>query len=114
MKPEKGKKKDRPVSSPKKEESSGSLSFISGLFFNIMGAAVAGVFLYVIFNYSQGYDWLLNTMLKGNFETMEQNPPDPSVAQRYEIKWGGRIGMGEISYVNRIKDQTPDSATSVP
>jgi len=110
MKPEKGKKREKPASAPKKEGASGGLAFVSGLFFNVIGAAVAGIFIYGLFNSVQGYDWLLNTMLKGNFETIEQNPPDPTVAQRYEIKWGGRIGMGEISYVNRIKQQTPDSA----
>ena len=109
MKPEKGKKKEKPSPAAKEEQPKGSFN-ITAIFFNIIGAGVAWVVITILFSNVQGYDWLLNTMLKGNFETMEQNPPNPTVDQRYEIKWGGKIGMGEISYVNRIKQQCPDSA----
>lgn len=110
MKPEKGKKKDKPVQPAKKQGPSKAGSSVTGWFFNIFGAFAALIFITVIFSNVQGYDWLMHTMLKQNFETIEQNPPDLTVPQRYEVKWGGRVGQGEISYVNRIKDQTPDSA----
>ena len=110
MKPEKGKKKENPVPAAKSGGSSKRANSLATWLFNIIGAIVAWIFIAVLFSNVQGYDWLLNTMLKGNFETMEQNPPNPTIDQRYEIKWGGKIGQGEISYVNRIKQQTPDSA----
>jgi hypothetical protein len=104
MKPEKGKKKEKVSQPVKKETTSGGLSFLSSILFNVIGGVVALVFLYVIFSNIQGYDWMLNTMLKNNFETIEKYP-DLNIGQRYELKWGGEIG-----YVNRIKQSTPDSA----
>ena len=38
-------------------------------------------------------------------DTTIEKYPNLSIAERYELKWGG-----EIAYVNRIKQQTPDSA----
>ena len=104
MKPEKGKKKDKQPHSSPGDSSSKGLNFISGFFFNLLYAGLSAMFIYVIFNSVQGYDWLYNTMLKNNFETIEKYP-DLGVPQRYELKWGGEIG-----YVNRIKMQTPDTA----
>jgi len=104
MKPEKGKKKDKPVPPQKKASSSGSLAFLSTVFFNLIGGGLAIMFIYVIFASVQGYDWLYNTMLKNNFETMEKYP-NLTYPERYEAKWGG-----EIAYINRVKQQTPDSA----
>jgi hypothetical protein len=103
MKPEKGRKKEKAPSSTKKEAPSPGGSFLLGAFFNVIGLAASVIFLYVIFNNIQGYDWLYNTMLKGNLETISQNP-DLTIAQRYNLK------SGEIGYVYRIKESSPDSA----
>ena len=79
-----------------------------GGFFKVMinlgGAAVAGIIIMMLFSSVSGYDWLLNTMLKGNLETIEKYP-DLTPQQRYEAKWGG-----EINYLFQIKNSTPDSA----
>lgn len=104
MKPEKGKKKETPLQSPKKNEPSKGLNFISGLFFNLIGAGVTIVFIYIIFNNVTGYNWMYFTMLKGNLEAIE-NAPNLTFAQRYEAKWGQEIGL-----INKVKAQTPDSA----
>jgi len=104
MKPEKGKKKERAPQPAKKEDGSKSLAFLSAIFFNLIGGGLAVMFLYIIFSNVQGYDWLYNTMLKNNFETIEKYP-NLTIPERYEAKWGGEIG-----YINRIKQQTPDSA----
>ena len=90
----------------------------TAVLFNIVGAVVSVLFLTAFFQHHEpdpanptethlnsGYDWLLNTMLKGNLETIERNP-DKTLIQRYELKWG----QGEITYVNKIKEQTPDNA----
>ena len=106
MKPEKGKKKEKVSQPVKKGDSAAGLTLLSGVFFNLIGGGIALVFLYVMFNNGnvQGYDWLYNTMLKGNFETIEKYP-NLSMPERYELKWGGEIG-----YVNRIVKSTHDSA----
>ena len=104
MKPEKGKRKERVSQPSKKAEPAKGLGFLAVVFFNLIGGGVALMFLYIIFNSVQGYDWLLNTMLKNNFETVEKYH-NLNIAERYELKWGGEIG-----YVNRIKKSTPDSA----
>jgi hypothetical protein len=123
MKPEKGKKKERVQQPPKKEESSGSSAFLLTILFNGFGGVIAIMIIYVLFSpwvsgaeadelvktdklnpTVKGYYWLYHTMLKNNFETIEKYP-DLNIAQRYELKWGGEIG-----YVNRIKQLTPDSA----
>jgi len=103
VKPEKTKKKESVVKPQKKDEPSKGLTFISGLFFNLIGGVIACLAIYILFTV-KGYDWLYNTMLKNNFETIEKYP-DLSVAERYELKWGGEIG-----YINKVKKQTPDSA----
>jgi len=57
-------------------------------------------------HFNSGYDWLINTMLKGNLETIDKNP-DKTLQQKYELKWG----PGEIEYVAQIKALVPDTAT---
>lgn len=99
-----------------KQQSSGT-NFLK-VIANIGGAIIAGIFLTIVFKHNEpdpqnpadqplnrGYDWLLNIMLKGNLETIEKYP-DLTTQQRYEMKWGG----GEISYVFKVKNETPDSA----
>ena len=97
----------------------GASSFrFSALMFNVLGAIVAGMLISAIFQHHEpdqanpnethlnsGYDWLLHTMLVNNLKTIDENP-DKTVQQRYELKWG----QGEITYVNKIKEQTPETA----
>ena len=91
----------------------------SAIIFNVVGAVVSFLFLSAFFQHHEpdpanpaethmnsGYDWLVNTMLKGNLETIEKNP-DKSLLEKYELKWG----PGEILYVNQIKTTVPDTAT---
>lgn len=88
------------------------------ILYNIVGALAAGILLAVLFQHHEpdpanpgethlnsGYDWMLNTMLAGNLKTIEDNP-GKTIQQRYELKWG----QGEITYTNRIRSSTPDSA----
>jgi len=123
MKPEKEKKKEKITQPVKKTEPSKGLGFMSGIFFNLIGGALAVLFIYVLFApwpsdadaptkeapkpNIQGYYWLYHIMLKGNFETIEKYP-NLTIPQRYEAKWGG-----EIAYINRIKQSTPDSAVII-
>ena len=85
---------------------------------NVGGAVVATVFVMTLFAHNEpdpqnttdthlnsGYDWLLNTMLKGNLETIEKYP-DLNTEQRYEAKWG----PGEIPYLFKVKKATPENA----
>ena len=129
MKPEKGKKKEKAPQPVKKEESLKGGSLFLNLLFNLIGGGAAMLFIYILFSpwtngmnaeerahitekstpNIQGYFWLYNIMLKGNDETMEANP-GLSVPAKYELKWGGKPGYGEISYFNRISQSTPDSA----
>ena len=91
----------------------------SAIIFNIVGAVVSVLFLTSFFQHHEpdpvnptdthlnsGYDWLINTMLKGNLETIEKNP-DKSITEKYQLKWG----PGEILFVNQIKSQVPENAT---
>lgn len=110
MKPEKAKGKEKVAANAKKNTASADSGFVLRLFVNVAGGIAAIIFVYIIFQNVQGYDWLYNTMLKGSLETINDIPPDATVAQKYEIKWGGKVGYGEISYVNKIVQQTPDSA----
>ena len=90
----------------------------SAIIFNVIGAIVSVVLLSAFFQHHEpdptnptethlnaGYDWLLNSMLKGNLDLIEKNP-DKTLQQRYELKWG----QGEITYTDKIKTATPDSA----
>jgi len=90
----------------------------SAIIYNVVGAVVCLIFLSLFFQHHEpdptnptethlnsGYDWLLNSMLKNNLETIDKNP-DKTTQQRYELKWG----PGEIAYTNRIKQSTPDTA----
>lgn len=76
---------------------------------NVGGGIIAGIFLMILFQHDEasqnGYDWLLNTMLINNLKTIEQYP-NLNTQQKYEAKWGG----SEISYVYRIKNETPDTS----
>lgn len=103
-----------PKQKTKSEAGNGFLKVMA----NIGGAVIAAIFLTVVFKHNEpdpqnpteepinrGYDWLLNTMLKGNLETIEKYP-DLNAQQRLEMKWGG----GEISYIFQIKNQTPETA----
>lgn len=103
---------------PQNRTAKPSGSFFSKLIANIGGAFIAVIFIMIVFRHNEpdpqnpdkepinhGYDWMLNTMLKGSLEAIDQYP-DLTTEQRYELKWGG----GEITYVFEIKRQTPDSA----
>jgi len=123
MKPEKGKKREGVPVQRKKEATPQSGSFLSGVFLNVTGAGIAIIFIYFLFApwtagmedaeaakvlettrpNIDGYYWLYNTMLSGNLKTINNNP-DLTIAQRYQIK------SGEIGYIYRIKELTPDSA----
>ena len=119
MKPiDKQKKPVAPPARPKAkagDQSAGSGSVrMSAILFNVIGAVVSAILLSALFKHNEenpagptsGYDWLLNSMLKGNLETIEQNP-DKTTEQKYEMKWG----PGEILYVEQIKKMVPDTAT---
>lgn len=116
------KQKKAPVAPPKakaapKPSAGGSSVRFSAIMFNIVGAIVAGLLLSAIFQHHEpdqanpevhmnsGYDWLLNSMLANNLKTIEENP-GKTIQQRYEMKWG----QGEVTYVNKIKEQTPETA----
>jgi hypothetical protein len=103
--------KPRPV----KPDSTSSVRF-SAIIFNVVGAIVAVVFLTMFFQHNEptsaedvhinsGYDWLLNTMLKNNLETIDKNP-DKTLQQKYLLKWG----TAEIIYVDSIRKLTPETA----
>jgi hypothetical protein len=90
----------------------------SAIIFNVIGAVASMLFLSSFFQHHEpdpvnptdthinsGYDWMLNTMLKGNLEMIEKNP-DKNLQQKYELKWG----PGEIICVNEIKAKVPDTA----
>ncbi|MFN8276150.1 MAG: hypothetical protein U0T84_01580 [Chitinophagales bacterium] len=104
------------ASATARKPASAGASRFTAILLNVGAALVAGVFLMVLFNHTEldaqhpepawnsGYDWLLNSMLKNNLETIDQHP-DLTVQQRYEAKWGGEIG-----YFNQVKNQTPENA----
>jgi hypothetical protein len=90
----------------------------SAILFNIVGAVLSVLFLTSFFQHHEpdpanptetyansGYDWLINTMLKSNLETIDKNP-DKTLTEKYQLKWG----PGEILYVNQIKAVVPDTA----
>jgi hypothetical protein len=91
----------------------------SAIIFNVIGAVASILILSSFFQHhdpdpnnptethmNSGYDWLYNTMLKANLETIEKNP-DKTLLEKYELKWG----PGEILFVNQIKTVVPDTAT---
>ncbi|MBL7800449.1 MAG: hypothetical protein JNL95_06950 [Chitinophagales bacterium] len=92
----------------KKPETESSGKFMK-VVANVGGAFVAGIFLMILFQHNEesqnGYDWLFNTMLANNLKTIEQHP-DLNTQQKYEAKWG----QGEITYVYKMKNETPESA----
>jgi len=105
MKPPKPKKPNQPPArTVKKAEPAKDGGSVTKVLFNFLGVIVSVMIIYILFNSVQGYDWLYNTMLKGNLETIAKYP-DLTIQQRYEAKWGS-----EIAYVNQIKNKTPDSA----
>lgn len=90
----------------------------SAIIFNIAGAIVSVMLLSAFFQHHEadqanptethlnaGYDWLLNSMLKANLDIIDKNP-EKTLQQRYELKWG----QGEITYTDKIRQATPDSA----
>ena len=100
-----------------KPASTGSVSF-SAILLNVAGAIVAGLFLMFFFQHNEpnpndpgethinsGYDWLLNSMLKNNLETIDKNP-DKTLQEKYLLKWG----TAEIVYIDSIKRSTPETA----
>lgn len=93
-------KKSSPQRPAQQNGRGGFLSFM----INLGGAVASVVIIMALFNNVEGYDWLLNTMLKGNLETIEKYP-NLTTQQRYEAKWGG-----EVNYLFQIKSSTPDSA----
>lgn len=119
MKPTDKQKKTAPAAPKPKakagDKTSGSEpSKFSAIAFNVIGAVVSILILSTLFKHNEqsqggptsGYDWLLNSMLKNNLETIDQNP-DKTTQQKYEMKWG----PGEILYVEQIKKIVPDTAT---
>jgi hypothetical protein len=124
MKPTDKQKKPSPPTqraqpkSAAKAADNGPIRF-SAIIFNVVAGIVSMLFLSAFFQHHEpdptnpaethlnsGYDWLLNTMLKGNLETIDKNP-DKTLMQKYELKWG----PGEIEYVNLIKSIVPESGT---
>jgi hypothetical protein len=91
-------------SSPQRPQQQNSGGGFLSFMINLGGAVAAVVIIMALFNNVEGYDWLLNTMLKGNLETIEKYP-NLTTQQRYEAKWGG-----EVNYLFQIKNSTPDSA----
>jgi len=89
---------------PGQKTKEGSADGFFKVMINLGGAVVAGILVMMLFGSVSGYDWLLNTMLKGNLETIEKYP-NLTTQQLYEAKWGG-----EINYLFQIKNSTPDSA----
>ena len=89
----------------KKPETESSGKFMK-VVANVGGAFIAGIFLMILFQHNEesqnGYDWLFNTMLANNLKTIEQHP-DLNTQQKYEAKWG----QGEITYVYKMKNETP-------
>ena len=117
-------KKKPPVAQPRPKAKAGekipgtAAVRFSAIIFNVIGAIVSVVLLSAFFQHHEpdpanpnethlnaGYDWLLNSMLKANLDIIEKNP-DKTLQQRYELKWG----QGEITYTDKIKTATPDSA----
>ena len=91
----------------------------SAIIYNVVGGLACMLFLSTFFQHhdpdpnnptethlNSGYDWLMNTMLKGNLETIDKNP-DKTLQQKYELKWG----PGEIEYVAQIKAIVPETGT---
>jgi hypothetical protein len=125
MKPSDKKKPATPAPKAKqrageKPQSTSPIRF-SAIVFNVVAAVVSAIFLTSFFQHHEpdpanptethlnsGYDWLYNSMLKGNLETIEKNP-DKTVQEKYIMKWG----PGEILYVDQIKKTVPDTATIV-
>lgn len=106
-----------PKAKPGKSAPSGPNRF-TAILFNVGGAILAGLFIMFIFqhhepsqtdpsetHFNSGYDWLLNSMLKNNLETIEKNP-DKTIQERYLLKWG----TAEIVYIDSMKKLTPDTA----
>jgi hypothetical protein len=123
MKPEKGKKKEKPVQPVQKQTSSTNGPFFKSMLLNLIGGVLAATFIYFLFApwtagmedaeatkilesskpNIDGYYWLYNQMLANNLKTIAKYP-DLTFAQRYEAK------SAEIGAISRIKQQTPDSA----
>jgi hypothetical protein len=93
----------------------GSFGF-GAIIFNIVGAIVAGLIVTFLFQHNEptgpedthvnsGYDWLLNSMLKNNLETIDKNP-DKTLQERYLLKWG----TAEIVYIDSVRKLTPDTS----
>lgn len=119
-------KQKKPIAAPPRpkakvaEKTTGSTpTRFSTIIFNVVAAVVSVLFLTSFFqhhepdpanptetHFNSGYDWLINTMLKGNTETIEKNP-DKTLLEKYELKWG----PGEILFVDQIKKAVPDTAT---
>jgi hypothetical protein len=59
---------------PGQKNSGGSGGGFFKVMINFGGAVVAGIIVMMLFSSVSGYDWLLNTMLKGNLETIEKYP----------------------------------------
>ena len=123
MKPtDKQKKAPQPQPKPKAKASTqipGTVPVrFSAIIYNVIGAVISVIFLSSFFQHhdqdpnnpaethiNSGYDWMFNTMLKGNMDLIDKNP-DKNLQQKYELKWG----PGEIVYVNQIKTIVPDTA----
>ena len=120
MKPADKQKKGIPAATkPKSGNATSTRSVRFGaIVWNVSLAVVAIVFLNIFFQHNEpnpadpgethinsGYDWLLNTMLKNNLETISNNP-DKTLQQKYELKWG----PGEIKYVDSIRRKTPEAS----
>ncbi len=101
-------KKKESKATPAKEKTANGSS-MNRIFFNFIALFVAVIFIKIIFQpvdndpdkFNVGYDWLMNKMLKGNLELIEQNP-DLSTKEKYLAKGGGV----DVDYLYKIKDAT--------
>jgi hypothetical protein len=138
MKPADKPRKVVPASArPQPGKSQGGISF-TALIFNFAGAIVAGLIVMFLFQHNEptgpedihvnsGYDWMLNSMLENNLNSIEKNPSKLSLCllhptmifgdtlskggfvdmhQQYLLKWG----TAETVYIDSVRKLTPDTS----
>ncbi|MDR1344812.1 MAG: hypothetical protein LBJ39_05605 [Tannerellaceae bacterium] len=71
---------------------------------NICAAVVAGIFIFKCIEMQGGYNWVCNSMLKGNMELIKANP-GATLEQRHEFKLGF-----DYRYLQFVKTSTPEDA----
>lgn len=71
---------------------------------NILGLILSVVIIIILYNGIQGYKWVWDTLVMGNLKIIRQNS-NLSLQKKWEIKLGF-----DYSYLNYIKNNTPDDA----